>query len=140
MILSHLLAATIWIDNRQWRKKRAWSASASVVIKLVIFPDANCFRASWVSLRDLRNTAATYNEEKQEKNKLNTKLRMLSATKWAWISIWTCTASHDTITQYHVNHRPKIIAINRFSGKTCTNAPWSVLKWYSWTLVEELKL
>lgn len=41
-------------------QKHAWSVSASVVIKLVIFPDANFLRLSCVSLKDLRNTAAIY--------------------------------------------------------------------------------
>lgn len=41
-------------------KRHAWSALASVVIILVIFPDGKFFRLSWVSLRDLRNIAATY--------------------------------------------------------------------------------
>ena len=50
-------------------KKHTCSASASVVIKLVIFPDANCFRASCVSFKDLRNTAATYNQKVTEINK-----------------------------------------------------------------------
>lgn len=40
-------------------KIHAWRDSASVVIILVIFPDAKFLRLSWVSLKDLRKTEAT---------------------------------------------------------------------------------
>lgn len=44
-------------------RKHTWSDSASVVIKFVIFPDANFLRLSCVNLKDLRNTAAIYNRK-----------------------------------------------------------------------------